>query len=29
LLVITEVTVAEEPEPKSAPAMPHGGGMDF
>jgi chaperonin GroEL len=29
LLVTTEVMVAEKPEPKSAPAMPHGGGMDF
>ena len=27
LLVTTEVMVAEKPEPKSAPAMPHGGGM--
>jgi chaperonin GroEL len=29
LLVTTEAMVAEKPEPKSAPAMPHGGGMDF
>jgi chaperonin GroEL len=29
LLVTTEVMVAEKPEPKAAPAMPHGGGMDF
>jgi chaperonin GroEL len=27
LLVTTEAMVAEKPEPKSAPAMPHGGGM--
>jgi chaperonin GroEL len=27
LLVTTEVMVAEKPEPKAAPAMPHGGGM--
>jgi len=27
LLVTTEAMVAEKPEPKAAPAMPHGGGM--
>jgi chaperonin GroEL len=27
LLVTTEAMVAEKPEKKSAPAMPHGGGM--
>jgi len=27
LLVTTEAMVAEKPEPKSTPAMPHGGGM--
>ena len=28
LLVTTEAMVAEKPEKKAAPAMPHGGGMD-
>jgi chaperonin GroEL len=28
LLVTTEAMVAEKPEKKAAPSMPHGGGMD-
>jgi chaperonin GroEL len=28
LLITTEAMVAEKPEKKAAPAMPHGGGMD-
>ena len=28
LMVTTEAMVAEKPEKKPAPAMPHGGGMD-